>query len=324
MNADVFAEWLRCQGMKVLHTPSSYWCEASPRAWQAFPYHWLIQPSPAELADFFRQSRALALRFSTAVENDLGMLSYHIVYSEPSYSLDELDRRSRQNVRKGLKNCRVEAISLHRLAEEGWELEADTLQRQGRSITVEHENWLRRYRAAADLPGFEGWGALVGDRLAATLLTCQIDDCCEMISQQCHSDYLNARVNNALIYTVTEIMARRPEIQEIFYTMQSLDAPPSVDEFKLRMGYRVRPVRQRVVFATRLASLLAPAASALVKGAARLRPENPALPKLQGMLHFYQAGQQPLEQQEWPEFLHKLSAAELSRVGLETSEAESV
>lgn len=314
MNAEIFAEWLRRQGMQVHRTDSTFWCEASSRAYQAFPYHWVIQPAEAEIRAFLHSSRALALRYSTPVENPTGMLSYHIVYTAPEYTLDGLDRRTRQNVRKGLKNCRVEPISLEQMAVEGWALEEDTVKRQQRNVQVERSKWLHRYRSAVDLPGFEAWGALVDDRLAATLLTCQIDDCCEMISQQCHRDYLSARVNNALIYMVTETMVRRPAIREIFYTMQSLDAPPSVDEFKLRMGYSVRAVRQRVVFGPRLAPLLIPAASALVSGAARLRPENPSLPKLQGMLHFFMEGNLPLERQEWPETLDKLPEEELSEI----------
>ncbi len=102
--------------------------------------------------------------------------------------------------------------------------------------------WRRRCMAAADLPGFEAWGALVDGRLVASLLTFQIDDWYELISQQCHRDYLNARVNNALAFVVTQTMISRTGNRSIFYTLQSLDAPASVDDFKFRMGYRPKPV----------------------------------------------------------------------------------
>ena len=49
MNAEIFAEWLRRQGMQVHRTDSTFWCEASSRAYQAFPYHWVIQPAEAKL-----------------------------------------------------------------------------------------------------------------------------------------------------------------------------------------------------------------------------------------------------------------------------------
>jgi len=111
MNADIFAEWLRRQGHSVVRTTSSYWYDKSSRVYQAFPYHWVINPTEEELIDLLRKKRAIALRYSTPVGSVSGCISYHVVYDEPSYTLDGLDRRSRQNIRKGLKNCRVEPIS---------------------------------------------------------------------------------------------------------------------------------------------------------------------------------------------------------------------
>ena len=72
MNADIFAEWLRIQGHNVVRTTSSYWYDASPRIYQAFPYHWLIQPTEIELLSLLRQKRAIALRYSTPIESPLG------------------------------------------------------------------------------------------------------------------------------------------------------------------------------------------------------------------------------------------------------------
>ena len=303
MNAEVFAEWLRCQGYRVAHTPSSYWYEASPHTYQAFPYHWTIQPSESELREFLRENRAIALRYSTPVGSPLGCISYHAVYEQPIYTIEGLDRRSRQNVRAGLANCSVEPIPFERLAEEGWELETDTANRQGRQVTTTKEVWRRRYMAAADLPGFEAWGALVDNRLVASLFIVQIDDWCEYISQQCHRDYLNARVNNALTFVVTQTTLGRPGIKSIFYTLQSLDAPASVDEFKFRMGYFAKPVRQRVV----LHPLFVPFVNRFTySGLVRLlrhAPENYILAKGEGMLRMYLQGKRPLEQQNWPECL---------------------
>jgi hypothetical protein len=303
MNADIFAEWLRRQGYHVVHTPSSYWYELSPRVYQAFPYHWVIQPTEDELSKFLRQNRAIGLRYSTSVDRPIGCISYHAVYDQPSYTLDGLDRRSRQNIRAGLKNCHVEPISFERLAEDGWLLEMNTLDRQGRRVKLREEAWRRRYMAAMDLPGFEAWGALVDGRLVASLLTFQMEDCCEMISQQCHRDYLSARVNNALSFVVTQTMINRNGIRSIFYALHSLDAPASVDEFKFRMGYVAKPVRQRVVFHPWLAPVFNRASHAMVKQLLRWYPDHPTLAKAEGMLRFYLEGKRPLNEQKWPECL---------------------
>ena len=301
MNADIFAEWLRRQGYSVLKTANSYWYEASPKVYQAFPYHWLIQPEEEELLSVLRQKRAIALRYSAPVENTLGCISYHAIYDKPNYTLDSLDRRSRQNIRKGLKNCQVEKISFERLAEDGWLLETDTASRQGRQVKISKEIWRRRYIAASDLQGFEAWGALVDGRLVASLFTFQMEDFCEMITQQCHRDYLNARVNNALSFVVTQTMINRTGIRSVFYTLQSLDAPASVDHFKFRMGYIAKPVRQRVVFHPLLSPIFNRATYAVVKQVSDRRPDNPFLSKMKGMLQFYLNGKNSLTEQDWPE-----------------------
>ena len=144
MNAEIFAEWLRIQGYRVIRTSSSYWYEVSPRVYQAFPYHWIIKPTEEELLFFLKQNRAIALRYSAPVNYRLGRISYHATYDKRSYRLEDLDRRARQNVRKGLKNCRIEPISFARLAKDGWMLEVDTAKRQGRQMKTSKDKQVKK------------------------------------------------------------------------------------------------------------------------------------------------------------------------------------
>jgi hypothetical protein len=303
MNAEIFAEWLRRQGYRVIRTPSSYWYEASSRVYQAFPYHWVIQPAEDEILGLLRQHHAIALRYSAPINFPLGKISYHAVYDQPAYTLDGLDRRSRQNIRTGLKSCTVEPVPFERLAEEGWLLEEDTAARQGRKPAMSREAWRRRYLAAEDLPGFEAWGALVDGRLTASLLTFQMDGWSKYLSQQCHHDFLCVRVNNAMTYVVTQIMVNNPAIHSVFYTIQSLNAPASVDEFKFRMGFTARPVRQRVVFHPLFAPLTNRYAHAMLAGYLKRAPENQFCSRAEGVLRFYLQGKLALDGQDWPECL---------------------
>lgn len=314
MNADVFAEWLRHHGHQVIRTESSYWFDAGPRVLQAFPFHWVIEPSDEELRSLMSRKGVVALRYSTPVSAETGCISYHAVYEKSTYGLDGLDRRSRQNVRNGLKNCRVEPISFERYAKEGWFLETDTLDRQGRHKKQKEERWQRQCMAAADLPGFEVWGALANGRLAASLLTFQMEDCCEMIFQQCHRDYLNARVNNALTYVVTETMINARNLRSVFYALHSLDAPCSIDEFKFRMGYDAKPVRQCVVFHPWLQPFANDFAHAAMARLLKRYPGNHTLSKAEGTLRFHLQGKRQLEAQDWPECLacHKSELCGLS------------
>jgi len=311
MNGEIFAEWLRLQRHHIVRTASSYWHDQGPRVYQAFPYHWVIQPPEEELDDFLLANPAVGLRYSTPPSAARGYLSYHAVYEKQSYGFEDLGQWARKNVRRGLKNCGVEPISFERLADEGWELQCDTLDRQGRDLRLSRETWQRRCRAAADLPGFEAWGALVEGRLGASVITFTMEDCCYLLYQQCHRDYLPAHVNNALGFVVTRTMIARPHIRSILYGLHSLDAPASVDEFKFRMGYEAKPVRQRVVFHPWLAPWMNRVSHLAARLLLRLGPGNPTLAKTEGMIRFYLEGLRPAHEQTPPEPLQNSLAAYL-------------
>jgi len=303
MTPDVFAEWLRRQGHHVARTSSSYWFNQGPRCYQAFPYHWLIDPPDEELENFLRDNGALALRYSTSLGAATGRLSYHMVYEKPSYGFEDLGKWARKNVRRGLKNCSVEAISFDLLAKEGWSLQEDTLHRQGRSSGLSENKWRNMCDASASLPGFQAWGAFVSGRLAASVITFRLGDWCYMLYQQCRREYLTAHVNNALSFTVTQAMIGRDGVRAILYSLHSLDAPSTMDEFKLRMGYTAKPVRQRVVFHPWAAPLVNRVSHRILKGLAALCPSSGLLAKGQGMVQFCLEGRLPIERQTVPELL---------------------
>jgi hypothetical protein len=302
MNADVFAEWLRRQGRQVIRTASSYWYDAGPRVFQAFPYHWLIEPSDRELRNLMLGRGIAALRYSTALTASSGAVSYHVVLRRP-YNLEMLRAQARNGVRRGLSRFQVERIAFERLADEGWGLQADTLERQGRARSMHQEEWQRVCRAADGLPGFEAWGAICDGELAAALLTARIDDTWCVPYALSHSRFLREHVNNALFYSVSCDLLAREDVGEIFFTVQSLDAPESVDDFKFRMSLVAEPVRQRVVFHPAVGPLAGNGAHALVLRLLARHPDDPMLAKAEGMLRFHIQGKRLLEAQEWPKCL---------------------
>ena len=301
-----FAAWFRAQGLAVLSTPSSRWVEFGPRVFQAFPYHWLISPPAGEIETLLKRNRIVGLRYSTPIESPEGQVSYHAVFEGPAYGFENLGAWARKNVRRGLKHCRIEPIGFDRLADEGWTLQIDTLERQSRvrDRRAVKTDWIRRTRAAGEIAGFEAWGALVDGRLGASVMTYVMGDCVYMLYQQCHRDYLKDHVNNALGFTVSEEMIKRPGVRSILYGLHSLDAPPSVDEFKFRMGYTAKPIRQRVVFHPWLRPAFGGAVHAAVRGLARLS-RNPTLAKVEGLIRFYRQGLRPADRQDVPAVLKK-------------------
>jgi hypothetical protein len=160
MTPEIFAEWLKRQDYKIFRTESSYWYNQGPRALQAFPYHWLISPPQKELEDLLKKSMSLLLRYSTPICSSEGKISYHSSYCSKLYGIEVLGKWAKKNVRRGLKNCEVINISFERLAEEGYDLQLDTLSRQGRNLKLSNVEWKQRCFSAGDLPGFDAWGAI--------------------------------------------------------------------------------------------------------------------------------------------------------------------
>lgn len=322
MNAETFAEWLRRQGHRVTRTPSSYWYEAGPRVYQAFPYHWLIQPSVRELRALTLGRGIAALRYSTPLTAPHGMVSYHVVLRGP-YTLEMLRAQARNGVRRGLSRFQVTRIAFERLAEEGWGLQAATLERQERTRSMQQVTWQRICRAAEGLPGFEAWGAICEGELAAALLTVRIDDTWCVPYALSHSRFLREHVNNALFFAVSCDLLAREGVQGIFFTLQSLDAPESVDEFEFRMGLSAEPVRQQIVFHPCLRPLATRATHALLLRRLARDPDNPVLAKAEGMLRFCLAGKRPLEAQDWPACLaeYRAQCVHIPTPTVETSES---
>lgn len=302
MNADVFADWLRRQGHRVVRTESSYWYNAAPGVFQAFPYHWTIAPARAEIRTLMWKHHALAVRYSTPFDCHGGVASYHIILREP-YSLDQLKAQARNGVKTGMSHFKIEPISFERLATEGWLLQQDTLDRQERLRSMTRQAWERLCRAAMNLDGFEAWAATSNGDLAAAVIIARLHSVYSVPYAMSHRRYLGEHVNNALFYCVSKELLGRADTESLFFTVQSLDAPANVDEFKFRMGFQHRLVRQRVEFNPLVQPFATPMLHNWSKGLLHRIPSSPMLAKAEGMLRFHLEGLKPLQEQAWPERL---------------------
>lgn len=296
-------EWLNRQGHHVIQTPSSHWYDIGPRIYQAFPYHKLITPSYDEILKLFKQSKAIAIRYSTPLSTSEGQLSYHVIYDQNQYNLGDLRSKSRNHVNAGLKYASYEPISLERLSKEGWAVREETLMRQGRTGAETRSFWETLCLSAEGLPCFEAWGAIHDGTLVAALLACTIGDTVSIYYQQSRTDHQKYGINNALTYVLTHEVLQRKGIKCVFYGLHSLDAPSSVDEYKFHMGYKAKPVRQRVVFNPIVRPLIQPVTHSLLKFFIKIVPTNTQIPKAEGMVRFYLQGKKSIPEQEWPKVL---------------------
>jgi hypothetical protein len=104
------------------------------------------------------------------------------------------------------------------------------------------------------------------------------------------SRFLRKHVNNAVFYATSCNMLEREGVKGIFYTVQSLDAPENVDEFKFRMGFQPQPVRQCVDFHPLLNPVANKRVLSWTQSLLQRAPSNPILAKAEGMLRFHVEG----------------------------------
>jgi len=306
--AEDLSSWFQRQGQKVTSSESSKWVQAAAGICQAFPYHQLIRPSEDELQGLLKRYRFIALRYSTPLSSNTGHVSYHMVYEKASYLPGMLHKKVRHDIARGLNHAIYEPVSLERLAAEGWRLQRDTLIRQNRQHAQTEEGWKQMCLAAGSLAGFQPWGAIHNGELVATLLSFTQDDTVTILFQQSSTDHIQFGINNALTYVFTHETMLHPGIHCIFYGLHSLDAPPTVDQFKVRMGYTAKPVRQRVVFHPAAQPFVNSTSHLLLKKIKKLLPGNCTVSKAEGIFRFYLQGCLPLYKQTWPKVMEDMKS----------------
>jgi hypothetical protein len=258
MDSANYADFLRAIGHRVVPTASAFWYDANRFFYLSAPHHRTYDPPDDELRAVLRRPPCLGVRFAAPMQGN-GKLSYQIVCDNRRYGLDALSANVRSKVRRGLRRCEVRPTPFAVIATAGRRAHADTLVRQARDGVLAGTRWDRFWAAAAATPGMEGWGAWVGDSLAAFLVTVAFDDSVEFLLARSCSDELSAYPNNALLFRVTEEMLVQRGVPEITFGLESLEPVDQLDQFKFSMGFRPRPLRQRIVFHPLLKALLRPA-----------------------------------------------------------------
>jgi hypothetical protein len=195
-------------------------------------------------------------------------------------------------VRRGLRRCEVARVSPADAAVAGRQAHDDTLARQGRAAGLPGGDWNRFWRSVELFPEIEVWGAWVERKLAAFVVAVPFGESVELMLARSRSDCLSAYPNNALLYAVTREMLVERGIREVTFGLESLEPVGPLDDFKFSMGFRRKPLRQRVVFHPLLAALLrqAPVRSLLYRSAARATGRGGVWQKAVGLVRFAEEG----------------------------------
>ncbi len=247
MDAGQFAEFWERQGCRVIETNSCYWFNSQPLSFASIPYHRVVDPPRTEIAEVFFRGPALAVRFLAGPAEN-GQSGGLFVRSKEPYDLSSLQKKARNQTRRGLEHCRVERMEFSDLAQRGHKLNVGTFFRQGRSPTTMTEaKWALYCSAAARHSDFEAWVALVAGQWAALLVTALVEDVLTILHQSSAGDHLAYYPNNALVFEVTRRKLNDARVRLVSYGLLGLTDNGSLEHFKLGMGFSLQPLRDQVV-----------------------------------------------------------------------------
>lgn len=247
MRDAVFAEFFRNAGFRVLTSPSSDWVEMQKGFFLSVPYHRLINPPAEELEALLESTGAIGLRYPTALEN-YGFDSNLQFCRTIGYSLENLKRQARQQVKKGALNFTVRELAPETLLSDGLALVRNTCARQHRHDPKEEaEYWRKLCLAAQNTPGAVVLGVFGEKGLAAFLFILETTTAIEFIVQCSDEELLSQGPNNLLTFQATRrYLAERENALPVCYGLGSLEETPSLERYKVGMGYELEPIKQRI------------------------------------------------------------------------------
>jgi hypothetical protein len=290
MNVTNYREFLERIGHKVVESESGYWYDPGPRMFERIPAFSLACPSDSEVRNLFWRHGMLGIKYYADLDH-AGKESFLYVCEDSAYELSGLGRSSRRKVRAGLRNCQVRQIDFAYLHAHGMPANLDTMERQKRQEPLfgDPEHWKGFCQAGGQVEGALVWGAFVEQDLAAYTLGFVVDDYCVFIYQMSRSEHRPSFVNHALTYTATREALARPDIRFASQGHETVRNVSGLDDFKVRLGYKKRPLRQVFRFHPVVKPAVLNPISQMALGKLRhWRPDSDALVRASGIVDIAQ------------------------------------
>ena len=286
MSAESFKTMLRGIGQDVVELDGIAWSNFSPYLYSPIPYQLQIRPDEYELDRLFN-ARCFAIR--CVVPQPWGLNSYQLVIADPTYDLQALDQKSRNQTRRGLESCKVREISFSDLAKDGISLHIDTLSRQGRHVGRNIETyWKRYFECAGRADCASAWGAYVGDDLAAYLVAITLERTAHVVIVRSASRQLRHYPNNALIFRCAQELLQRRLVDEVSIGYESMQSTMgSLDRFKEGMGFKRKEVRRYVRLSPLIRTALRGPAVPVSRAVLKLLAKSERARKLDGLLKWH-------------------------------------
>lgn len=175
------------------------------------------------------------------------------------YGPGRMQEQFRRHVRKHASAFVSRALEWDEMATAAGPIHADTAARRGNPLPAltDHVRWKAVCATAAGIGGLEAYGCLLGDRLAAYVVSWQERDVCHGVLINRDGAFDARRVANVLLHAFSVDRTGRADIAEVNLGRGWYPPRPGLDSFKRHAGYEQRETTLAVVLHPRLEWLLA-------------------------------------------------------------------
>ena len=232
----------------------------------------------------FVSGPSVILGYPTYLKGNAGD-SWLFVCTDRNYDFHSLEKKARNQTRRGVESCKIEQLDFSYLAKAGQVLNEQTLHRQRRNNRNDvGERWIRYCNAASRIRDFQAWGAFVEGELASCMVTALVEDYFSILHQSSLDKSLRHYPNNALIFTVAKLKLDCPKINSVSYGLKGLAQTSGLDHFKFSMGFVKRPFHPRLVINPVLRPILALGGKTLINNIAQKSPQQSFWRSIAGVL----------------------------------------
>lgn len=225
-------------GKKIIKTESCYWLKLySANVYLSWPPDFIYSVKRSTINALLSQHPFSAFTLTNERRGAEG----YVWCAKSPYDLSSLQKKARNQTRRGLENCEIRKVDWNSLAKEGPRINKSSVIRQKRKgfynpIFLGEQAWFADCMCCSKFNDITAWGAYVGKHLVAYLTVQVFDDGCARIrSHASDSDFLRFNPNNALIFAVTKHLLSKNNTNCVTYGAKSDD--PHLEHFKGNMRF---------------------------------------------------------------------------------------
>tara|TARA_B100001758_G_scaffold247953_1_gene269025 strand:+ start:8516 stop:10174 length:1659 start_codon:yes stop_codon:yes gene_type:complete len=206
-------------------------------------YHGVLVPSSppdvevttsySAIRSFLKKNNIIFARWISSFDCNVVMPFWYIINDKP-ISLEDYNRNTRNQIRKGLKMCKVMMITKETLANSGYNVYLEAFKNYKTFNKIFTKTFFRNQIMSLD-NSWEFWGVfnLQGDMIGYSQNNIQLN-VCKFAKTKFHPDFLKLRPSEALFYTMCNYYMNKKKFRYIHNGTKNIAHHTNIQDFLIK------------------------------------------------------------------------------------------